>query len=60
MHKYIGFFEDGTKKTVWSMDVKLAEFHLKDFCRLHGGLIKVMLFSRYMNKKEAAMGRDAA
>lgn len=41
MEKYLGTYKDGFKMTVWSTDINMARFHLKDWVRLHGDLISV-------------------
>lgn len=41
MNKYIGTYSDGTKIAVWSIDMKMAKFHLKDNERLYGKIIKI-------------------
>ena len=39
MEKYKGTFEDGFETAVWSASTEMAEFHFKDWERLHGKLI---------------------
>ena len=41
MEKYIGTFENEKQFAVWSIDIKAAKFHLKDYERQNGKLIKV-------------------
>lgn len=46
MEKYIGTFKDGFRAVVWSTDLNMARFHLKDWERLHGRLVSVERPSR--------------
>lgn len=43
MEKFKGTYKDGHQIAVWAIGEDNARFHLKDWCRQHGELIKVEL-----------------
>ena len=43
MEKYKGTYQDGHQIAVWAIGEENARFHLNDWCRLYGDLVKVEL-----------------